>query len=179
MSRIGKEPVKIPEKVEVKQDGNVIHVKGPLGSLETPLYEGISLSVEEGVAKFQRSSEEKKIIALHGLVRALFNNCIQGVSKGWEKSLEIIGVGFRATKKGDDLVLNLGFSHNVTVPQPAGIKVEVTDTTKLKITGIDKQLVGQYAANIRSLKLPEPYKGKGIKYTNEYIKRKAGKTGKK
>lgn len=179
MSRIGKEPVKLPEKVEVKQDGNKIQVKGPLGALETPIYEGISMSMEDGVVSFQRSSEEKKIVALHGLVRALFNNSVQGVSKGWEKNLEINGVGFRAVKKGQDLVLNLGFSHNVTVPQPEGIKVDIPDPTKLKITGIDKQLVGQFAANIRSLKLPEPYKGKGIKYSDEQIKRKAGKTGKK
>ncbi|MEM7180106.1 MAG: 50S ribosomal protein L6 [Spirochaetota bacterium] len=179
MSRIGKEPVKLPEKVEVKQESDFIQVKGPLGTLQTPIYEGITLSQENGVVSFKRNSNEKKVVALHGLVRALFNNSVLGVSKGWEKNLEINGVGFRASMKGKDLVMNLGFSHNVTVPQPDGIKVEVKDTTKIRVSGIDKQLVGQFAANVRSLKLPEPYKGKGIKYSDEQIKRKAGKTGKK
>ncbi len=179
MSRVGKNPVKLPPKVEVKQIGDKIEVKGPLGSLTTPLYSGITMETSEGVVVFKRNSEEQKIVALHGLVRALFQNCIKGVTQGWEKNLEIFGVGYRAQKKGTNLVLNLGFSHEVVFPEPPGIKIEVTDQLKIKVSGIDRQLVGQVAANIRALKKPEPYKGKGIKYANEYIRRKAGKTGKK
>ncbi len=179
MSRVGKEPVAIPPKVEVKQIGDKIEVKGPLGVLHTPIYSGIEFIVEDNHAKFTRSIEEKEVIALHGLVRALFNNCIKGVTQGWEKNLEIFGVGYRAQKKGNTLVMSLGFSHEVVFPEPQGIKIEVTDQLKIKIQGIDRQLVGQVAANIRSLKMPEPYKGKGIKYNTETIRRKAGKTGKK
>ncbi|MCE9502065.1 MAG: 50S ribosomal protein L6 [Leptospira sp.] len=179
MSRIGKSSVTLPEKVEAKPTGDKILVKGPLGELSTPLYKGITVSVEGQSVSFKRSNEEKKLIALHGLVRALFNNCVKGVSVGWEKNLEINGVGYRAQKKGNNLVLNLGFSHEVVFPEPKGIKIDVTDQLKIKITGIDRQLVGQTAANIRGYKAPEPYKGKGIKYSDEFIKRKAGKTGKK
>lgn len=179
MSRVGKNPVKLPPKVEVKQIGDRVEVKGPLGSLTSPLYPGIQMEVNGDVVNFKRSIEDKKTAALHGLVRALFNNNVKGVSSGWEKNLEIFGVGFRAQKKGTVLLMNLGFSHDVTFPEPEGIKIEVTDQLKIKITGIDRQLVGQVAANIRSLKMPEPYKGKGIKYSNEAIRRKAGKTGKK
>jgi large subunit ribosomal protein L6 len=179
MSRVGKEPVQLPPKVEVKQIGEKIEIKGPLGVLHTPIYTGIEMKVEDKTVTFQRLREDKKIIALHGLVRALFNNCIKGVTLGWEKNLEIFGVGYRAQKKGTNLVMNLGFSHEVVFPEPSGIKIDVTDQLKIKITGIDRQLVGQVAANIRSIKMPEPYKGKGIKYNNETIRRKAGKTGKK
>lgn len=179
MSRVGKEPVKLPSKVEVKQLGDKIEVKGPLGTLQTPIYSGISMKNESGNVSFSRQSEEKQVVALHGLVRALFNNCVKGVTQGWEKNLEIFGVGYRAQKKGNSLVMSLGYSHEVVFQEPPGIKIDVTDQLKIKITGIDRQLVGQVAANIRSLKLPEPYKGKGIKYNNEYIRRKAGKTGKK
>jgi len=179
MSRVGKEPVKLPPKVEVKQIGDKIEIKGPLGTLHTPIYSGISMVQESGVVTFSRNNEEKQIIALHGLVRALFNNCVKGVTQGWEKNLEIFGVGYRAQKKGNSLVMNLGYSHEVNYPEPPGIKIDVTDQLKIKISGIDRQLVGQVAANIRALKLPEPYKGKGIKYNNEFIRRKAGKTGKK
>jgi len=179
MSRIGKEPVKLPAKVEVKQIGEKIEIKGPLGTLQTPIYSGIEMTVEEGIVRFTRNKDDKQAMALHGLVRALFNNSVKGVTQGWEKNLEIFGVGFRAQKKGSNLVMNLGYSHEVVFPEPQGIKIEVTDQLKIKITGIDRQLVGQVAANIRALKMPEPYKGKGIKYNNEYIRRKAGKTGKK
>lgn len=179
MSRVGKDIVTLPVKTEVKQAGDKIEVKGPLGTLSTPLYKGITMSVDGNVVKFARTNEEKQTIALHGLVRALFNNCVKGVSTGWEKNLEIFGVGFRAQKKGSNLVMNLGFSHEVVFPEPQGIKIDVVDQLKIKITGVDRQLVGQVAANIRGFKEPEPYKGKGIKYANEYIKRKAGKTGKK
>ncbi|MCC6274225.1 MAG: 50S ribosomal protein L6 [Leptospiraceae bacterium] len=179
MSRIGKSLVTLPEKVEAKQIGEQLVVKGPLGELTTPLYKGISFSVDGKNVSFQRNSEEQNIIALHGLVRALFNNCVKGVSVGWEKNLEIFGVGYRAQKKGSNLVMSLGFSHEVVFPEPKGIKIDVVDQLKIKVSGIDRQLVGQVAANIRAKKAPEPYKGKGIKYSNEYIKRKAGKTGKK
>ena len=179
MSRVGKEPVQLPPKVEVKQIGEKIEIKGPLGVLQTPIYSGIEMKVEDKTVTFQRLREDKEMIALHGLVRALFNNCVKGVTLGWEKNLEIFGVGYRAQKKGTNLVMNLGFSHEVVFPEPSGIKIDVTDQLKIKITGIDRQLVGQVAANIRSIKMPEPYKGKGIKYNNETIRRKAGKTGKK
>ena len=179
MSRVGKEPVQLPPKVEVKQIGEKIEIKGPLGVLHTPIYSGIEMKVEDKTVTFQRLREDKDMIALHGLVRALFNNCVKGVTLGWEKNLEIFGVGYRAQKKGNNLVMNLGFSHEVVFPEPSGIKIDVTDQLKIKITGIDRQLVGQVAANIRSIKMPEPYKGKGIKYNNETIRRKAGKTGKK
>jgi large subunit ribosomal protein L6 len=179
MSRIGKDVVVLPTKTEVKLVGDKVEVKGPLGTLLTPIYKGITMSQEGNTIKFARENEEKQIVALHGLVRALFNNSVKGVSVGWEKNLEIFGVGYRAQKKGTNLVMNLGFSHEVVFPEPQGIKIDVTDQLKIKITGIDRQLVGQVAANIRSLKPPEPYKGKGIKYANEYIRRKAGKTGKK
>lgn len=179
MSRVGKEPVQIPPKVEVKQLGEKIEVKGPLGILHTPIYSGIEMKIESNNVIFSRLKEDKEIIALHGLVRALFNNCVKGVTQGWEKNLEIFGVGYRAQKKGSNLVMNLGFSHEVVFPEPSGIKIDVTDQLKIKISGIDRQLVGQVAANIRSIKMPEPYKGKGIKYNTEVVRRKAGKTGKK
>ena len=179
MSRVGKEPVQLPPKVEVKQIGEKIEIKGPLGVLHTPIYSGIEMKVEDKTVTFQRLREDKDMIALHGLVRALFNNCVKGVTLGWEKNLEFFCVGYRAQKKGTNLVMNLGFSHEVVFPEPSGIKIDVTDQLKIKITGIDRQLVGQVAANIRSIKMPEPYKGKGIKYNNETIRRKAGKTGKK
>ncbi len=179
MSRVGKSIIKIPPKVEVKTEAGNILVKGPLGELRSPLYEGVSVKVENGEIVFLRSNEEQKVVSLHGLVRALCMNNVKGVTNGWEKNLEIAGVGYRAQKKGKDLVMNLGYSHEVVFPEPPGIKIEVADLVKIKITGIDRQLVGQVAADIRSKRPPEPYKAKGIKYANEYIRRKAGKTGKK
>ncbi|MCB1140614.1 MAG: 50S ribosomal protein L6 [Leptospiraceae bacterium] len=179
MSRVGKNPVKLPPKVEAKLVGDKIEVKGPLGTLHSPIFPGIEMEVQGDLVTFKRNIDDKQTSALHGLVRALFNNNVKGVSSGWEKNLEIFGVGYRAQKKGSSLVMNLGYSHDVTYPEPAGIKIDVTDQLKIKISGIDRQLVGQVAANIRSLKMPEPYKGKGIKYANENIRRKAGKTGKK
>ena len=179
MSRVGKAIVKLPAKVEVKEIGDKIQVKGPLGELETPIFDGIKMELADGTISFVRSNESKSTLALHGLVRALFSNSVKGVSEGWEKSLEITGVGYRAQIKGNDLVMNLGYSHDVVFPMPAGIKIEVADQLKIKIKGINRQLVGQVAADIRSKRPPEPYKGKGIKYSDETIKRKAGKTGKK
>jgi large subunit ribosomal protein L6 len=179
MSRVGKAIVTIPPKVEIKDNGNSILVKGPLGEISTPIFEGISLNQENETVSFIRSSEQKKIIALHGLVRALFNNSVKGVTEGWTRNLEITGVGYRAQVRGKDLVMSLGYSHEVVFPTPNGIKIEVADQLKIKISGIDRQLVGQVAADIRSKRPPEPYKGKGIRYSDEVVKRKAGKTGKK
>jgi large subunit ribosomal protein L6 len=179
MSRVGKAIVKLPAKVEVKENGDKILVKGPLGELNTPIFSGIKMESKDGVVSFIRNSEAKEIVALHGLTRALFSNSVKGVSEGWEKNLEITGVGYRAQIRGKDLVMSLGYSHEVVFPTPDGIKIEVADQLKIKITGIDRQLVGQVAADIRSKRPPEPYKGKGIRYSDEFIKRKAGKTGKK
>ncbi|ALO27727.1 MULTISPECIES: 50S ribosomal protein L6 [Leptospira] len=179
MSRIGKAEIKLPDKVEVKQENANIKVKGPLGELSTPIFEGLSVKNENGIVKLERSSEDQKVVALHGLTRALLMNCVKGVSQGWEKNLEINGVGYRAQKRGEDLVMSLGYSHEVVYKAPKGIKIDVQEQLKIKVTGIDKQLVGQVAADIRSKRPPEPYKGKGIKYAEEFIKKKAGKTGKK
>jgi large subunit ribosomal protein L6 len=179
MSRIGKSIIKLPEKVEVSKKDKEIQVKGPLGQLSTPIFDGIDIQISKEEVSFIRNSEEPKIVALHGLVRALCSNCVKGVSKGWEKNLEIFGVGYRAQKKGSDLVMNLGYSHEVVFTEPKGIKIDVLEQVKIKISGIDRELVGQVAADIRSKKPPEVYKGKGIKYANEFIKKKAGKTGKK
>ncbi|AJR15554.1 50S ribosomal protein L6 [Leptospira interrogans] len=179
MSRIGKAEIKLPDKVEVKQENANIKVKGPLGELSTPIFEGLSVKNENGIIKLERSNEDQKVVALHGLTRALLMNCVKGVSQGWEKNLEITGVGYRAQKRGEDLVMSLGFSHEVVYKAPKGIKIDVQEQLKIKVSGIDKQLVGQVAADIRSKRPPEPYKGKGIKYAEEFIKKKAGKTGKK
>ncbi|EKO78194.1 MULTISPECIES: 50S ribosomal protein L6 [Leptospira] len=179
MSRIGKAEIKLPEKVEVKQENVNIKVKGPLGELSTPIFAGLSVKNENGIVKLERSSEDQKVVALHGLTRALLMNCVKGVSQGWEKNLEITGVGYRAQKRGEDLVMSLGYSHEVVYKAPKGIKIDVLEQLKIKVSGIDKQLVGQVAADIRSKRPPEPYKGKGIKYAEEFIKKKAGKTGKK
>ncbi len=179
MSRIGKAVVKLPPKVEIKNNGGSLVVKGPLGELVTPLFPGIHVELAEGTVRFHRSNEEKETVAKHGLVRAIFQNAVKGVSEGWTKNLEIFGVGYRAAIRGNDLVMSLGYSHEVVFPTPKGIKIEVAEQLKIKVSGIDRQLVGQVAADIRAKKPPEPYKGKGIKYSDEYIKRKAGKTGKK
>ncbi|MCZ8158117.1 MAG: 50S ribosomal protein L6 [Leptospira sp.] len=179
MSRVGKSIIKLPPKVEVKAEVSTLTVKGPLGELKSPIYEGVVAKVENGELVFTRNSEDQKVVALHGLVRSLAMNSVKGVTTGWEKNLEITGVGYRAQKRGKDLVMSLGYSHEVVFPEPAGIKIDVLDQLKIKVTGIDRQLVGQVAADIRSKRPPEPYKGKGVKYSDEYIRRKAGKTGKK
>ncbi|MCB1191015.1 MAG: 50S ribosomal protein L6 [Leptospiraceae bacterium] len=179
MSRIGKSIIKLPPKVEVKQESDFIEVKGPKGNLKCPMYQNIEMHKDGDVIRFERKDEEKNTLALHGLARTLLYNCVKGVSEGWEKNLEIFGVGYRAQKKGDTLVLSLGYSHEVSFKEPPGVSINVIDQLKIKIAGADKQMVGQVAADIRSLKLPEPYKGKGIKYSDERIIRKAGKTGKK
>jgi len=176
MSRIGKKEISVPKGVEVKQDGNAVLVKGPKGSLKTPIVSGISVSVENNVVKFERKDEERKTRAFHGLMRALVANNVKGVSEGFKKELDIVGVGYRAEVKGKEVVFQLGYSHPVKFAIPEGIDIAVdAKTGHITVTGIDRQKVGQTAAEIRGLREPDPYKGKGIKYSDEVIRRKAGK----
>ena len=177
MSRIGKTPVSLPDKVKVTvADGNLVTVEGPKGKLSWNLPKGIILTIEENKAVITRTSDDRAVRALHGLSRALVNNMVTGVSTGFRRDLEIQGVGFRAAVKGDKLDLNVGYSHPVLFPIPSEIKIAVTDNTKISIEGIDRQLVGQVAADIRAYYPPEPYKGKGIRYSDEQVRRKEGKT---
>lgn len=180
MSRIGKNPVSIPQGVEVNVNDNMITVKGKLGELTQEISEGISISIEEGTITLTRASESKDHKAQHGLMRALVANMIEGVSKGWTKELELVGVGYRASNQGQKLDLALGFSHNIVLELAPEVKVEtVSEKGKnplVKLTSHDKQLVGQVAAKIRSFRKPEPYKGKGIKFVGEQLRRKAGKS---
>jgi large subunit ribosomal protein L6 len=180
MSRIGKAPIAVPSGVEVKVAGNSITVKGPKGSLTRDLVGGISVRQEENQLLVERPNDERQSRSLHGLSRALVNNMVVGVTQGFAKELEIVGVGYRAELKGPSaLRLNLGFSHPVDVAAPEGVTFEVPVQTRVIIKGIDKELVGQVAANIRTIRKPEPYKGKGVRYLDERILRKAGKAGKK
>lgn len=177
MSRIGKTPITLPDKVKVTvADGNQVTVQGPKGKLNWELPKDISLTVEGTKLTVERGNENREVRALHGLARALVNNMVTGVSAGFRKDLEIQGVGFRAAVKGDKLDLSIGYSHPVLFPIPKEIKVAVTDNTKISIEGIDRQLVGQVAADIRAYYPPEPYKGKGIRYAGEQVRRKEGKT---
>lgn len=185
MSRIGRTPISVPQKVQVNwNDDNFVTVKGPKGQLSCQVDPAISLKLEDGVINVTRPSDSKEHKAKHGLYRTLVNNMIVGVTNGYTKQLEIHGVGYRATKVGDNLVIQVGYSHPVEVQPPDGISFTVdgvdaaTKATKLSVSGIDKQLVGQVAASIRSIRKPEPYKGKGIRYAGEAIRRKAGKAGK-
>jgi large subunit ribosomal protein L6 len=176
MSRIGKKEIPLPKGVEVRQDGDAVLVKGPKGSLTTPIVPGIGVKVENNVVAFTRSDEEKRTRAFHGLMRALVANNVRGVSEGFKRELDIVGVGYRAEVKGKEVVFQLGYSHPVRFPVPEGIDIAVdAKTGHITVTGIDKQKVGQTAAEIRSLREPDPYKGKGIKYSDEIIRRKAGK----
>jgi large subunit ribosomal protein L6 len=176
MSRIGKKVISLPKGVEVKQDGDVVTVKGPKGTLSTSLVPGIGLKVENNVLQFTRANEEQKTRAFHGLMRALVANNIHGVSEGFKRELDIVGVGYRAEVKGKEVVFALGYSHPVRFAIPEGIDIVVdAKTGHITITGTDKQKVGQTAAEIRALREPDPYKGKGIKYSDEIIRRKAGK----
>ncbi len=176
MSRIGKKPISLPKGVEVRQEGNAVTVKGPKGSLTTPLVQGIGVTIEDNVISFTRPDDEKKNRAFHGLMRALVANNVRGVSEGFKKELDIVGVGYRAEVKGKEVVFQLGYSHPVRFAIPAGIDIAVdAKSGHITITGIDKQQVGQTAAEIRALREPDPYKGKGIKYTEEVVRRKAGK----
>jgi large subunit ribosomal protein L6 len=177
MSRIGKKVIELPAKVKlIVSGGGALSVEGPKGKLEWTLPKQISASIEGNHVSINRNSEDRKVRALHGLSRALVNNMVTGVSTGFVKDLEIQGVGFKAAVKGTIVDLNLGFSHDIHFPIPQGIKVTVAENTKIKIEGIDRQLVGQVAADIRAYYPPEPYKGKGVRYVGEQIQRKEGKT---
>ncbi len=177
MSRIGKKPISLPAGVEVKVDGNIVTIQGPKGSLAQTLPEGISVIQEDNQILVERANDNKQQRSFHGLSRALIANMVEGVTNGFEKKLELVGVGYRAQMQGKKLVINIGFSHPVEIDAPEGIEFEVPAPTKITIKGIDKQLVGNTAAHIRAIRKPEPYKGKGIKYEDEYIRRKAGKAG--
>jgi large subunit ribosomal protein L6 len=179
MSRIGKAPIVVPSGVDISISGKEITVKGPKGSLTHVVPDVISLAVDDGVITVDRAADDRPSRALHGLSRSLINNMVIGVSEGFRKNLEIVGVGYRAAAKGNDKIeLALGFSHPVEVQAPEGITFEVPEPTKISVIGIDKQAVGQVAAVIRSYRKPEPYKGKGVRYAGERVMRKAGKAGK-
>jgi len=179
MSRIGRSPISIPSGVDVSIAGNTVTVKGPKGTLTREIPEGISVRKDDATVLVERPNDERQSRSLHGLSRTLVNNMVVGVTDGFAKELEIVGVGYRAETQGQNLRLALGFSHPVIVPAPDGITFEVPAQTRVIVKGIDKELVGQVAADIRSIRKPEPYKGKGVRYLNERILRKAGKTGKK
>ena len=179
MSRIGNKPITVPAGIDVTIDGQKITVKGPKGTLERTVNDNISIKLENGVIVVARPNDEKENRSLHGLTRTLINNMIEGVSNEFSKQLEINGVGYRAAQAGKNLNLSLGFSHPVVVEPPVGIKLEAPAPNKIVVSGIDKEAVGAMAAKIRSYREPEPYKGKGIKYEGEHIRRKAGKTGSK
>jgi large subunit ribosomal protein L6 len=178
MSRIGKQPIAIPSGVDVNVTGARVSVKGPRGSLEQNFHEDMRILVEDGNLRVERPSDERLHRSLHGLTRSLLANMVEGVINGYEKRLEIVGVGYRASLKGSDLELALGFSHPVTVKPPTGIEFEVPAPNRITVRGIDKQQVGEIAAEIRKLRKPEPYKGKGIRYEGEYVRKKAGKAAK-
>jgi large subunit ribosomal protein L6 len=177
MSRIGNSPVPLPGGVEVKISGTTVSVKGAKGTLERTFDPRIEFEVGESAVVVRRADDERDTRALHGLSRALLNNMVVGVSAGYQRDLEMVGVGYRAALKGNAIELQVGYSHPVLIEAPAGIEFAVPETTKISVSGIDKQLVGQVAADIRQVRPPEPYKGKGIRYAGEYVRRKAGKAG--
>jgi large subunit ribosomal protein L6 len=177
MSRIGKMPIAIPQGVEININGQHVSVKGPKGELNLEISEPIKVAVEESEIIVSRPDDEQTSKALHGLSRTLIANNVQGVSQGYQKNLEIVGTGYRAVAKGSGIELALGLSHPVIVDPPAGVTLQVEGQNKIIVSGIDKQAVGEVAANIRKLRKPEPYKGKGIRYEGEYVRRKAGKAG--
>lgn len=179
MSRIGKKVIQLPQGVEVKvDDNNLVTVKGPLGTLSEQLSKEMIIDQENSEITVKRPSDAKKHKSLHGLSRSLIANMVHGVEKGYEKKLEIVGVGYRAAKQGNQIVLSLGYSHPIELTAPEGLTLEVPTQTEVIVKGIDKQRVGNYAAKIRAYRKPEPYKGKGVRYAGEYIRRKEGKTGK-
>ena len=177
MSRIGRMPIAVPAGVEVKLDGHTLTVKGPKGTLTQSFHKDMAITVENGEILVTRPSEDKEHKSLHGLTRSLIANMIEGVTNGFSKTLDVNGVGYRVAKQGKNLVMNLGFSHQVTVSEIDGISIEVPNPNQIIISGPDKQKVGQFAAEVREKRLPEPYKGKGIKYADEVIRRKEGKAG--
>jgi large subunit ribosomal protein L6 len=178
MSRIGRLPIAVPSTVDVTIDGRRLTVKGPKGTLSRELHPDITVSRDEGNLVVTRPTEQKAHKQLHGLTRTLVNNMVVGVTDGYRKGLEITGVGYRAALSGKKLTLNLGYSHPIEIDPPEGISFEVENPTRLAVVGIDKELVGQIAATVRSTRKPEPYKGKGVRYAGEVIRRKAGKAGK-
>ena len=178
MSRIGRMPIKVPSGVAVKINGNAVTIAGPKGELSRLLSPDMSITLDNNTLKVSRPSDSKQHRSLHGLTRALLANMVTGVTKGFDKSLEITGVGYRAEKAGDKLVLRIGYSHPVEVTPPRGVSLDVEKTSIIKVSGIDKETVGQLAAEIRAIRPPDAYKGKGIKYTGEVVRHKAGKAGK-
>jgi large subunit ribosomal protein L6 len=178
MSRVGKKPIEIPNGVSVTLNGSEVTVKGPKGELKRSFNPEITIVIEENLITISRPNDEKEVRALHGTTRAVLSNMVEGVSKGFEKSLELIGVGYRAQKQGSKLVLNVGYSHPVEFEAESGLEVEVPSNTKIIVKGANKERVGALAANIRGVRPPEPYKGKGIRYEGEHVRRKEGKTGK-
>jgi len=178
MSRIGRMPIDVPAGVTVSIDGQDVLVKGPKGELSLTVAEPIQVALEENQIVVSRPNDERLAKSLHGLTRTLINNNVVGVTQGYEKKLEVVGTGYRVAAKGQSLELSLGFSHSVTVDPPAGITFAVEGNDKITVSGIDKQAVGETAANIRKLRKPEPYKGKGVRYAGEQVRRKAGKAGK-
>jgi large subunit ribosomal protein L6 len=178
MSRIGLKPIEIPSGVEVKLNGNTVTVKGPKGELTRELHSDMKVVVAETQVTVERPSDQKEHRSLHGTTRSLLANMVEGVSKGFEKQLQIIGVGYRAQKQGNKVIVNAGYSHPVEIDPIDGIEIDVPSNTSVIVKGIDKEKVGAVAANIRGIRPPEPYKGKGIRYVDEYVRRKEGKTAK-
>lgn len=178
MSRIGKAPIEIPAGVEVTVEGNLVRVKGPKGELSREINPAMSITIENGALRVSRPSDEREHKALHGLTRTLIANMVEGVTNGYTRALELVGTGYRAAKTGNKLTLSVGYSHPVVFDPPAGIEFQVPAPNQVIVSGIDKELVGQVAADIRAVRPPEPYLGKGIKYAGEHIRRKEGKAGK-
>jgi large subunit ribosomal protein L6 len=177
MSRIGKKPIAIPSGVTVKVDGQTVDVKGPKGHLRQPLPPGVSAALEDGHLVTRKLRDSRELDKFHGLARSLVNNAVQGVTAGWKKELDIVGVGYRAELKGKQMVLSLGYSHPIVFDVPAGIEIAIDKQTHITVTGVDRQLVGQVAANLRRMRKPDPYQQKGVRYTGEVLKKKQGKTG--
>lgn len=178
MSRIGRQPIAVPAGVDVKIDGSTVTVKGPKGTLTRTVHSNMKIEMADGAIVVTRPDDSNLNKSLHGLTRTLVHNMVVGVTEGFKKELEVNGVGYRVAKQGKDLVMNIGFSHQVTMPEPEGITIDVPAPNKIIISGADKQQVGQFAAEVREKRPPEPYKGKGIKYAEEHIRRKEGKAGK-
>jgi len=177
MSRIGKKPIAIPKGVTVKADDTGVEVKGPKGQMKQQLPPGVSVAVEDGTIVTKKISDDAQLDKFHGLARSLVNNAVLGVTEGWKRELDIVGVGYRAELKGQQITLALGYSHPVVFEVPKGIEVAIAKQTHITVTGVDRQLVGQVAANLRRLRKPDPYQQKGVRYTGEVLKKKAGKTG--
>lgn len=178
MSRIGLKPIEIPEGVTVSLNGQHVTVKGPKGELSRELHQDIKVNVGDAEVTFERPSDHKEHRSLHGTTRSVVNNMVEGVTKGYEKGLELVGVGYRASKQGTKLILNVGYSHPIEMVPEDGIEIDVPSNTKVIVKGIDKERVGAVASNIRATRKPEPYKGKGVRYEGEFVRRKEGKTGK-